>query len=128
MRDYYGRDEDDRRKVRDPYEGDSYLSGIVNDSREWDPYLNDPFYDDFYLLEDEQALGKISSDRDEFDYMLPEMYKNDARGQQWYDQGQGALTQGGDEQGSTLLPDFMYQKDAYSFMPKNPMFYGFAHE
>ena len=53
----------------DPYYNDDYLSGIYRDADEWDPYLANPYYDDFYLLQDKQLFGDISNE-DEYDYLL----------------------------------------------------------
>ena len=60
----------------DPYYNDDYLSGIYRDADEWDPYLANPYYDDFYLLQDKQLFGDISNEN-EYDYLLQEAYKND---------------------------------------------------
>lgn len=66
----------DNTDYEDPYYNDDYLKGIYRDSDEWDSFLANPYFDDFYLLQDKQLFGKIG-DEDEYDYLLPESYKND---------------------------------------------------
>ena len=61
----------------DPYRNDDFLKGIYRDSDEWDPYLANPYYDDFYLLQDKQLFGEGITNEDDYDYLLPESYKND---------------------------------------------------